>query len=462
MRSQSVRASKCGPSERRPRINARSICLCRVFGDPSLERGFLPVEDPVRRLAGPEFAAWEAALDEIPKLAVAAGGGRLRRELEALPPFPLARLPAAAAAAEPRRLRAAAAAWQEGGGGEGGEGDGGGGGGDAQMWRAYSVLSFLSHAYLWCDGPGTPQRLPAVLARPWVAVSAALAMPPVLVYATYNLLNWRRLDAGGPIALGNVACINNFLGGVDEEWFRLVHVSIEAAAGPGLARLGPLQAAAREGDTEGMLAHLAALHRGLLEMQRLLGRMGEKCDPYVYYHRVRAPMAGWRGNPALPAGLVYGGVAAAPLALHGETGAQSSVVASLDAALGVEHECGWLRDYLTTMRRHMPPHHRAFIVRLEAANAAAAAQAGPGGATAAPRTVRGAATAGPAALREAYNEVVGELEAFRKQHRAFAAAYIANFAKREAGAAAQKGTGGSDFMPALAGFARTTAAHRLP
>lgn len=35
-------------------------------------------------------------------------------------------------------------------------------------------------------------------------------------------------------------------------------------------------------------------------MQATLDRMGEKCDPYVYYTRVRLPMSGWRGNPALP------------------------------------------------------------------------------------------------------------------------------------------------------------------
>jgi indoleamine 2,3-dioxygenase len=33
--------------------------------------------------------------------------------------------------------------------------------------------------------------------------------------------------------------------------------------------------------------------------------MGEKCDPYIYYQRVRQPMSGWRNNPDLPDGLVY-------------------------------------------------------------------------------------------------------------------------------------------------------------
>lgn len=79
--------------------------------------------------------------------------------------------------------------------------------------------------------------------------------------------------------------------------------------------------------------------------------MGEKCDPYVYYHRVRAPMAGWRNNPALPNGLLYEGVSEVPLQLYGETGAQSSVVPALDAALGIQHECGWLRCGRSAERR---------------------------------------------------------------------------------------------------------------
>lgn len=62
------------------------------------------------------------------------------------------------------------------------------------------------------------QTLPEVLAAPWARVSAAIGMPPVLVYATYNLLNWQRLDAAGPLELGNLVCQHNFLGGLDEEW----------------------------------------------------------------------------------------------------------------------------------------------------------------------------------------------------------------------------------------------------
>ena len=79
--------------------------------------------------------------------------------------------------------------------------------------------------------------------------------------------------------------IQNFLGGPDEEHFRLVHVEIEARAGPAIAALRPMQAAAEAGDAEGVLLGLRAITAALQAMQASLARMGEKCDPYIYYHR---------------------------------------------------------------------------------------------------------------------------------------------------------------------------------
>jgi hypothetical protein len=39
-----------------------------------------------------------------------------------------------------------------------------------------------------------------------------------------------------------------------------------------------------------MEAHLATIAGGLVSKQQLLDRMGEHCDPYIYYQRVRVPM----------------------------------------------------------------------------------------------------------------------------------------------------------------------------
>ncbi|GIL76253.1 hypothetical protein Vretifemale_5731 [Volvox reticuliferus] len=206
-----------------------------------------------------------------------------------------------------------------------------------------------------------------------------------------------------------------------------------------------MQRAAAEGDSDAVVAGLISIAEALRDMQATLARMGEKCDPYIYYQRVRTPMSGWRNNPDLPQGLVYEGVSTEPMQLYGETGAQSSVVHAFDAGLGIQHDQVWLRDYLDTMVLHMPPAHRAFLRRLATANS---------GPTNVRSYVQRVATA---ELRDAYNAAVEELERFRSQHRAFAHSYIAKWARKET-----TGTGGSDFMPALTGYKDTTSRHVLP
>ena len=104
-------------------------------------------------------------------------------------------------------------------------------------------------------------------------------------------------------------------------------------------------------------------------MYDVLARMPEKCDPYVYFHRVRPYIFGWRNNPALPNGVVYEGVEALAgrgMTYRGETGAQSAIVPALDGVLGIEHERDELREYLMEMREYMLPQHVAFIEAVEA------------------------------------------------------------------------------------------------
>ena len=44
-------------------------------------------------------------------------------------------------------------------------------------------------------------------------------------------------------------------------------------------------------------------------MRETLLRMPERCDPYIYYSRVRPYIHGWKNSPSLPQGVVYEGVA---------------------------------------------------------------------------------------------------------------------------------------------------------
>src|SRR5262249_12073231 len=159
------------------------------------------------------------------------------------------------------------------------------------------------------------------------------------------------------IELGNIALLQNFWGGADEEWFILIHVDIEAKAAPAIRAMLLAQDAAAKRNFQTLKELLGTISDALSSMYKKLLRMPELCDPYIYYARVRPYIHGWNNNPALPNGVVYEGVeeyAGKGQFFRGETGAQSSIIPSLDALFGVKHKPGLLFDYLMEMRDYMP------------------------------------------------------------------------------------------------------------
>ncbi len=374
--------------------------------DVSPERGFLPPRDPLARLSG------DSPLDrlgqDLPKLLAAK---QLRQYLNSHPGL----LSVPAEKLNPDELRSAA-----------------------------RTLSFVGHGYVWEEPHHPADRLPAALAVPWCDVMSRLGRPPVLSYASYALDNWRRLDAAKPIALGNIALVQNFFGGLDEEWFVLIPVDTEQQAGPALAALvravnGAL-ADAPDDVTDGLREAAAAMEG----MGDVLLRMPEGCDPYVYFHRVRPYIHGWKDNPALPKGIVYEGVAelgGGPHQFRGETGAQSSIIPSLDAALGVRHEPGMLTQYLLEMRDYMPPGHSAFIEKLEGLRDGRDRPLLFG-------YVRDHASSHPA-MRDAYRDCVRGVAKFRETHYDYADRYIHQQSQRSLSNPTGVGTGGTPFMTYL-------------
>ncbi len=371
-------------------------------------RGFLPPQDPLRELP-PALGIWDEVASDLPKLLVS---GRVRTFLRRLPLI------------DPTPYLSTAAQWR----------------------RAMQALSYIGHAYVWGEAE-PPSSLPENIALPWFVVARHLGRPPVLSYASYALDNWRRLEPEGPIDLENIALIQNFLGGLDEEWFILIHVAIEAAAAPALRVLPLLVRAVIEEQSAIAQEALATLAQAMEGMYRLLMRMPEKCDPYIYYHRVRPYIHGWKNNPALPEGLVYEGVSAyggKPQQFRGETGAQSGIIPAIDAALGITHADDPLRTYLREMLDYMPPAHRQFVLDLEAYDIAKH------------RTFFTTPS-----LRELYNACVHWVERFRSLHLEYAAAYIARQHQASAANPTAVGTGGTPFIPYLAKHRDETYQHKL-
>ncbi len=309
---------------------------------------------------------------------------------------------------------------------------------------AMRTLSFAGHAFVWEDPDHPASFLPACLALPWCTVAQQLGRPPVLSYASYALHNWRRLDPQKPIELGNVVLLQNFLGGLDEEWFVLIHIDIEAKAGPGLVGLVQAHNAARANNPDDVLQGLHALAAAQEAMRETLLRMPERCDPYIYYSRVRPYIHGWKNSPSLPQGVVYEGVAdyaQRPQQFRGETGSQSSIVPALDAGLGIPHADDPLTQYLVEMRDYMPPRHRTFLAALEARTDEQHRPLLYGYA-------RDRKTTHPD-LWKAFCACVDLLAQFRDIHIGYAERYIFRQHQSHASNPTAVGTGGTPFMPYL-------------
>ena len=306
---------------------------------------------------------------------------------------------------------------------------------EEEVRTAMVHYSFLVQAYVWGeDDP--PAHLPANLSRPMVALADRLGQAPLLPYSGYVLDNWYRLDKSAPITLDNIAMHQNFLGGADENWFVLVHVAIEAEAGVLLDNAAKLVGVCRDGDEDTALTLLKEMDEAWERIYAHFARMPERCDPYIYFHRVRPYIHGWANNPALDGGLVYEGIdkfGGKPQAFRGQTGSQSSIVPAMDALFQVGHSDDPLKSFLDELHAYRPVEHRRFIEDLAAQS-----------------TLRSfVAESGNAALKEAFNACLEQAARFRTRHLEYAASYINKQAGSIAGNDPDVGTGGTPFMKYL-------------
>jgi len=302
---------------------------------------------------------------------------------------------------------------------------------EEQVRAAMVRYSFLVQAYVWGEAEA-PAALPANLARPMVVIAERLGQAPLLPYSGYVLDNWARIDKAAPLSLDNVRMCQNFAGGDDENWFVLVHIGIELEAGVLLDNAVKLIAAT--GDTTECERLLTEMNEAWDRIYAIFKRMPERCDPYVYFHRVRPWIHGWANNPALNGGLVYEGLFdGQPQALRGQTGSQSSIVPAMDALFGVRHSDDPLKAFLDELHHYRPVPHRRFIEDVGARSTLREFVSG----------------SGSQCLKDAFNANLEQVARFRTRHLEYAALYINRQASNEPGNDPDVGTGGTPFMKYL-------------
>ena len=354
------------------------------------EHGFLPQQDPVRTFPhGSELAVLDELGHDLPSLLEDGGFREYARRLQ-IPPWP----PDGALAPSGPYLR-----------------------------LYYVRLAFLASAYINQVSQPTATVLPRNLAVPLCSACRLLGRPPVLSYDGYALYNWKRFDPTGPVALGNIDTLQNFVHLYDEHWFILVHVEIEAIAADILAGIQRAAESMRTGDDDSLNQALAVIAQALWRQVEVLRRIPEKMDPGLYYKTFR-PYIRFFEN------VVYEGVDERPVNFRGETGAQSSIMPTLVAFMKVPHRPTALTDHLAEMRKFMPAEHRAIIEEVQSLPA-----------------VRERAD------KDRYNEILDGMATFRTIHYGLAEEYIN---KRVAD---PRGTGGTPYMVWLKQLIDETRAH---
>ena len=253
--------------------------------------------------------------------------------------------------------------------------------------RAYSILSFMAHGYIW-GGEKPSERLPPPITYPLLQAAAHLDIPPVATYSGLCLWNFKPIFLSDTLTLENLSTLTTFTGSLDEQWFFLVSVAMEARGGPIIPLMLEAISAARRDDAPMVTKNLRLFAETVDELGTLLVRMYESCDPHVFYHRIRPFLAGSKNmkDAGLPHGVLYDDGTKHPTwrQYSGGSNAQSSLVQFFDVVLGIEHRPTGSKmndsseseadpgvapkprhNFIQEMRQYMPGDHRKFLQAVE-------------------------------------------------------------------------------------------------
>ncbi|KAL0929588.1 indoleamine-dioxygenase [Colletotrichum truncatum] len=295
-----------------------------IFFDVS--HGFLPFEPSAEEFSDPIYQPWDHLIKQLPALI------RSKSIQSVVRTLPLLNI---------EKLR-----------------------GEAEFRRAYVVLCFLSHAYIWSSTPPKEQVLPPTLTIPLLEISVFLEVPPVTTYAALTLWNFTSTKTGS-FELDDIRIHYTFTGTIDEAWFYAVSIAIEERGNQIIPLMLSTIQSMRNKDyltaKDGM--HRLANHiDGLCSV---LGRMYDKCDPDVFYHQIRPFLQGTYDPFHLPNGVYYaeGKGSRSWKRFRGGSNGQSSLFRFLDITLGIEHGSNHFGggSFFQEMMEYMPGPHRRFL-----------------------------------------------------------------------------------------------------
>ncbi|KAF7535713.1 hypothetical protein G7054_g5114 [Neopestalotiopsis clavispora] len=270
------------------------------------KNGFLPSSAPLQRLTDPYYALWELLAEKLPEL--------LERKL-------LRYIVDSSQVLSTDRLQS-----------------------EEEWRRAYVVLVFLAHAYIW-GGDRPSEVLPPQITIPLLKVAEHFDLPPCATYAGLVLWNFETINNDGDFSdPDNLRAMLTFTGTESESWFYMISVALEAQSAWVMPLMVDAIEATHSRDYVKMKKGLEQIIIAIKKMDELLKRMYERCDPALFYDKIRPFLAGSANMEAagLPNGVFYdeGNGKGSWRKLMGGSNGQSSLIQFFDVVLGVEHTGG--------------------------------------------------------------------------------------------------------------------------
>ena len=309
--------------------------------------------------------------------------------------------------------------------------------GSIDEWRtALVLLSGIFQGYMWQDGEmGLPEKMPAILCVPFNNVSRKIGTPLVVTYASVVLYNCHLRDPKKGMTMENLQAIVNHTGTDDESWFFMIHIVIELEAVPAIEAIWNGLSAVQQENKDMVVDCLAKIGSALSMMEQFLTRTAEKCDPKVFYVKIRPFVTGTKGIDALPNGMIYEEVYGEemPQRFSGASAAESTPLKALDIFLGIEHNAK-NKEFLESMKQYMPVKHREFLDYLSIN----------------PSVRQYVVDSNDKDIIQQFNSTIDAFVSFRSQHITIVTRFIVNQMPHTVNESLKdRGTGGTSFMDFL-------------
>ena len=248
----------------------------------------------------------------------------------------------------------------------------------ALLMALFRDYTFVASAYLLepCDitrrttnqfGRGR-SVLPASIAVPLTEISEKISAKPFMEYAqSYALYNYRRIDKNKDLSYDNLELIRKFSGMKSEHGFILVHVDMVAKT-PQLVEnvIEAMEAvhADKRGDFDSALTNMVDV---LQMINSSMEGMWKRSSP-MDYMKFRTFIMGTKNQKGMfPDGVIYEGVSDEPQFYRGESGANDSIIPTMDNFLQITDKLpkNEMTDILKDFRTYRPHDHTRWLTWVE-------------------------------------------------------------------------------------------------